>query len=611
VIALVARGDGGADAGDSARATLSLSDYRYFRALSIDLVGRPPTEDEVAAFEKPGFDLTQWIDAHLSGPTYAERVRRIYMDALRLEVAPQFSFLPEQLTLARQVVLGPDGNKIYVYFRHGQRRLDPVTDGDFCLTQEDSGVQFRPSNEDAVGTPHPIAKATLDAKTVVIKPWWLYADYRAKSPVDLVSPTWAKRFPGYQLMPSLLKEPDNKTPTTEIRVCREEAQTTESGAVLATGRIKWKKGDPLPGGRTSKPPLDSPLAREGKVKTVSCTTGTGFVNSAQCGCGFGLERCMPKFAAFIIPIEDPLGPDTPFEVEHETASEWEKLWWTAEVEHFFDRIFEEDRDFREALTARWTEVNGPVAQFYRSLSGATCCGPGAEAGYTQPEELVDPAKVPADLAPVDTATWKPLADRGPRASGFLTMPAFLVKYGSRRARAHVLFSAFLCQDFVASKAKLIPSTEPDLTKRPGCAACHITLEPLAAYFTRVNESDWTWLPEHTFPDKACPGVKSSPTCQRVYDPAFGMLRGGYASLANADAGPAGLGKYLASSPEFAPCVVSNVAESLLGRPLADDEEAFKTSLEKTFVDGGYRMRALVRAIVTSPAYRAVTSKGPS
>src|SRR5262245_8208252 len=67
----------------SARA---LPDYRSFRALSIDLVGRPPSRAEIAAFEQPGFDLDAWLDARLTGPLYAERIRRIYTDLLRLEL---------------------------------------------------------------------------------------------------------------------------------------------------------------------------------------------------------------------------------------------------------------------------------------------------------------------------------------------------------------------------------------------------------------------------------------------------------------------------------------------------------------------------------------------
>jgi uncharacterized protein DUF1585 len=251
-------------------------------------------------------------------------------------------------------------------------------------------------------------------------------------------------------------------------------------------------------------------------------------------------------------------------------------------------------------------VNGPLAQFYRFLASATCCGPAADLGYSDAVPLVEPGAIPDALVPVDTATWLPVADRGPNAAGLLTMPVFLAKYGSRRARAHVAYSAFLCRDFVADSVKLAPSDDPDLTKRPGCSACHQTLEPLAAYYARVAESDWTYLPADRFPmaaGGACSKAKPAGACKGVYDPAFGVLRSAYASQRNAEAGPAGLGAAIAASPEFAPCVVQNVASSLLGRPLGPDDDAWKAQLAQRFVDGGYRMKALVRAIVTSPRYR--------
>src|SRR5260221_7082837 len=135
--------------GDS-RADRALPDYRYFRALSIDLAGRPPTRDELAAFERADFDVDAWIDTHLVGPTYAERMRRIYMDVLRLEVGPSFQFVPNPAMLRRQQVTGPDGTPIYVYFRRGQRRVDAETDGDICLTQAETGLQF-PTNAAPTG----------------------------------------------------------------------------------------------------------------------------------------------------------------------------------------------------------------------------------------------------------------------------------------------------------------------------------------------------------------------------------------------------------------------------------------------------------------------------
>jgi hypothetical protein len=557
----------------------TLPDYRYFRALSLDLVGRPPSIGELSAFEKPDFDLPAWIEMHLTAATYAERLRQIYMDALRLEIGPSFQFVPAPIVLRRETVLGPDGSPMYVYFRRGQRRVDPVTDGDFCLSRDDTGLEF-PPNAVSLGFPHPVPQQVLDAKTVVVKPWWLYADYRGTLPGDRVGPDWNKRFPGFQLASALLVEPDGATKTASVRVCREEAQTAETGVVYVSGRPAIRKGEPSPAGRLTQPPGDSPFARASKGRAVSCLTATGFASSVQCGCGVGLQRCVPGAGpqfdppAFVMPTRTPLDAGLPFEATPQPAEAWEKLWWGEEAKHFLDRIFSEDRDFREVLLARSTIVNGPLAQFYRYLAGATCCGAGIGGGFPPPEPLVDPAAVPEALVPEDTATWLPIGDRGPHAAGLLTMPIFLTKYGSRRARAHVLYSAFLCKDFVADNVKLAPSNETDLAKRPGCSACHQTLEPMAAYFGHITESDWTWLP-------------TSPV-----------------ATAHAEAGPAGLAKELVASPEFAPCVVQNVTQSLLGRPLTPEDDAWKTQLVKTFVDGGFRMRALVRAIVTSPRYRA-------
>jgi hypothetical protein len=592
-------------------ANLAVADYRYFRALSIDLAGRPPTRDELAAFEQPDFDLDAWIESHLTGDPYAERLRRIYMDALRLEIGPSFQYVPNPVMLRRQQITGPDGAPMFVYFRRGQRRVDASRDGDFCLTRDETGMQF-PPNAPAIGTAKPVAQVVLDEHTVVVKPWWLYADYRSTTPSDVIAPEWVKRFPGFVPAPALLLDAGGKTKATSVRVCREEAQTAETGAVYASGRAAAKKGDPLPGGRLTQPPGDSGFARIAKGRAVSCLSGTGFSSSVECGCGIGLERCLPnagpqnEAAAFVMPARTPLGSELPFEANPAAPAAWIRMWWGQEASRFLDTLFGEDRDFREVLTSRATRINGPLAQFYRYLAGASCCGPGADVGYSQPDPLFDPAVVPEALTPEDTATWLPVADRGPHASGILTMPVFLTKYGSRRARAHVLFNAFLCKDFVADSVKLAPSTDPDLTKRPGCSSCHQTLEPLAAYFTRVQESDWTWLPASVFPmtNARCSGGKGGGLCKQIYDPAFDKLRGAYGSPAHAELGPAGLAHELVSAPEFAPCVVENVAQSLLGRTLAPEDDAWKLQLVKVFVDGGYRMKALVRAIVKSPRYRA-------
>jgi hypothetical protein len=100
----------------------------------------------------------------------------------------------------------------------------------------------------------------------------------------------------------------------------------------------------------------------------------------------------------------------------------------------------------------------------------------------------------------------------------------------------------------------------------------------------------------------------SPACKALYDPDFSdhlraTLRGAYNAPANADAGPAGLAAAIVASPDFAPCVVQNIAQSLLGRTLDVEDRPWKAALAATLVESGYRVRPVVRAIVTSSRYR--------
>lgn len=593
-----------------ASAERTLADYKYFRRLSIDLVGRPPSRAEIAELERPGFSTERWIDQHLDGAAYAERLRRVYMDLLRLEVGPQYPFAPSSLALHRVEVRGPDGAPLYIYFRRGQRRVPVEIDGDFCFTSDESGIKVVPGGG-TTGVPKRLSQSLLDRRTELVKPWWLYADYRATQPRDRLDPGWATRFPGYELIPEMQYEPDGKTPVVAVRVCKEEAQTAETGRVYTSGRTNPPQGTPLPRYRATHPPADSYFAKVSQGKTVSCLTWTGFENSVDCGCGTGLERCTPNIdnryesVAFILPSPAPLGPASPFGKASVPASGWLRYWWGEEARQFLGWIFQSDRDFREVLTSRSSVVNGPLAHFYRFFASTTCCGSATQLGYVFPEPLVNPAAMPSDLPPMDTSTWRAVPDRGPHAAGLLTMPAFLAKYGSRRARAHAVYNAFLCKTFTAPEAQLTASEEPDLTKRPGCSACHKTLEPMAAYFARINEADWMYWPAAYVP-RSIPECKSRKAayCNKIYDVALGgTLKGAHTALQHADDGPAGFAREITSSPEFASCVVKNIAESFLGRALTPDDESWKGELTRTFVSSGYRTRPLVRHIVTSNQYR--------
>ncbi len=606
-----------ASAVEAQPAPKTLADYRYFRALAIDFLGRPPTRVEIAEFERPEFRVASWLDTHLVGKRYAERIRTIYNDLLRLDLPlTSAPFRPPPVMLRWTTIMGPDGNVIDLYFRDGQRRKIADIDGQVCFSAAETGLLVPPDGPPE-GNPKPVSRELLEARTTLVGPWWLYADYRAASPQDRAGPDWIKRF-GLELTWSMFTEPDGKTPMTRVRICREEAQTAEFGRVLVTGRIV-RKSDPLLPGRRTRLPADSAFATAHKEEMVSCLSNAGFESSAECGCGVGLERCVPTGPnGFVMPWSIPLGVEQPFDVSPRPYILWLRTWWVEEAKHFLDNLFERDRDFRDILTSRATVINGPLAQFYRYFANTTCCGDGQQLGYVAAEGLFDPTKVPVSLAPHHVNQWTDVPDRGPNAAGIMTMPVFLLKYGSQRQRAHAIYRAFACRDFVAKSAQLEPSSEPDLTKRPGCSACHRRLEPMAAYFARIQESDWTFFPAAQFPveQPRCTS-RSAPVaaCRTLYDPAFtnserALLRGAYSSPANTDRGPQGFAAQLTTSKEFAPCAVRNVAASLLGTPLGDDD-GWEEQLATNFRAGGYRMRGLVRAIVTSDRYRSAATRGGS
>lgn len=607
-----------------ASAAKTLDDYKHFRSLSIDLLGRMPSREELQAFEKDDFDLDRWIDQRLDDKGYAERLTRVWMDVLRLELSPVLQLRPPSTVLRRVMIKGPDGTPTYVYYRPGQRRTREATDGDFCFTRDESGVSVAPNKPQIVGEPKPMKQALIDANTTLVKPWWLWRDYRSATPVLHWGTTWTTADAGFEPADDLQFEPDGKTRVATIRVCREEAQTADSGMVFVTGR-KAKPGKP-PFDRLKPLPLDDPWARQHKGETIACRSSTALNASVDCGCGPGLERCMPweglrkGDSAFVSASRVGLGVDKPFDRVEQSPSEWTKLWLAQEAATYLGRTFRDDRDFRELLTGKGTWINGPLAQFYRSPNAPTV-GKAKQLGLVDDgEPLFDPAQIPLGLLPHDLGTWERIESRGPRAAGLLTMPVFLEKYATRRARGAVLYSAFLCKSFVASSSvKLEPSNDPNLMSRPGCSTCHATLEPLAAWFSRVGEGDFRFLPADAMPlenpkCKLDASGKAPGFCRDFYDPAFsstdfGLLRGAYASKAHADAGPAGAAAEIAQSDDLATCAVERVTGAFLGRQLGPDDTALLATLRDTFKSNGYRMRPLVRALVRSKAYRDANDHG--
>jgi hypothetical protein len=178
-----------------------------------------------------------------------------------------------------------------------------------------------------------------------------------------------------------------------------------------------------------------------------------------------------------------------------------------------------------------------------------------------------------------------------------------------------------CRDFVAENANLKPSTEPNLMIREGCSTCHATLEPLAAYFTRIVESGWNYLPPANFPasNGKCQNAdpkKINGNCTQFYDPAFAsatqsFLFGAYGSPAHADAGPQGIAAELTGDAKYPVCMATQVAQSFLGRTLSDEDQPLTDSLVSVLQANNFQMRQMVRMLLLSTQYQKANSLSSS
>ncbi len=599
----------------------TVDDYRFFRALSIDLAGRMPTRDEIAAFGRAGFDVGAYVEDALRGPAYVERMVRVYMDALRLDVSPLVFVPSPPSTLYSETVKDDAGRLVRVFYRRGQRRARELVDGDFCLSPAESGIVSNKPRPSPESLPR-VSRAALDAATVIVRPWWLYRDYRAPRPSERIHHEWKPNPTSFDPIGDIAFEPDGKTELSEVRVCREEAQTAERGTLFAPPRADAKKPPPLPAGRETPFPFEDEYARKHRGEPIACTTQLALAASADCGCGQGLERCVPTGydynVVFNVAPRELVGLAGAVATGGHTTSQYWHRFWREEVTRLMSRVFSDDRDVRELVTGRYTYVNGPLSQFYRFVEPGNCCGHERTTALGMREEtdpLVRPDRLP--LLPVNDAdTWTLVVDRGPHAAGILTTSAFLQKFASRRARAAAAYQGLLCKTFVADTSQAPPSRDPNLMARPGCASCHTTLEPLSAYFTKVKEGSTTVLSLPTEnPECHLRGGKPYAYCPEFYDRDFSdektaLLKGAYASREHAEGGPEALGAELARSPEYASCAVELTLSSFLGRALTPDDAPLRARLTSRLVESGYRMRAMVRALVLDPAY-AEARLGPA
>lgn len=353
-------------------------------------------------------------------------------------------------------------------------------------------------------------------------------------------------------------------PGTRVRVCAYDAQAT----VIADDVI------------------------DGAAVQMPCYVTGGYV-SKKCGCGPNLSFCNYDFTRGRI-----------------------RNGLEEQLLRLVEKVVEEDRPYTDVLTSREVEVNGPASHYLRWQWGF------AADVFMMPDGDWTVPEVPFS----ERKTWV-AAQRGPAHAGLLTLPAYLLRFQTNRSRAHRFHNAFLCQPFEPPPGglQLFESDEPDVAKRPGCSYCHQTLEPAAAYWGRFAEQGATWLDPKHFPveHERCANRdwRNDPIlrrlCMRAYvaerDPAGVLLAYEFARdgspeanqlVRHADQGPRAFAEVAIADGRFARCTVGRWWRQLLRRdPTPEESATVVPALAKSFADSGWKLKSLVKSIVTHDAYR--------
>jgi hypothetical protein len=334
-----------------------------------------------------------------------------------------------------------------------------------------------------------------------------------------------------------------------------------------------------------------------KGKAATCNTNAGAA-SPECGCGKDLAYCYPAVPGL---VDDVL-----------------KASLREQIELMVDDVATGSAPYTDLLLTTKAKENGPIAFWKKNL--ATSFSTSLTFNVPDPQEPILDKKF-------TDATWTEI-DRKSTHAGALTLPAYLLRFPTNRARANRFRIDFTCQYFVPpeqlSPAPGCDPTAEDITQRCNCQYCHQTLEPMASYFGGFAESGTTRMSDKAmFPitDASCNSANPSAFCGRFYATqpdshnAGTLLAYQFADkhplyTSHIQAGPRELAQGIIDDGTFAQCTVKNVFSHFAKRDLRSegaesDEYMLMNDLASGFSKNGYDMRWLVQQIVSLPQYRRV------
>lgn len=243
-------------------------------------------------------------------------------------------------------------------------------------------------------------------------------------------------------------------------------------------------------------------------------------------------------------------------------------------------VAREDLPITELVTADWTMANEVTARLF-----------------------------PVDY-PAGQTGWRRVSyTDGRPAAGVLATNGMWWRYQStasnaNRKRANATSRILLCHDYLTRpidfdrNVNLLDqqAVEAAIDTDPGCINCHVSLDPLAAYFFGF------WTIQQTASEVA----NYHPARERYWDDLLGTPPAYYgvpgSSLAD-------LGTSIAADNRFPECMVEHVTELLLRRDAELLDFQSMTRHREALIQGELKLRPLFRSVLTSPEYRAATDAG--
>lgn len=231
--------------------------------------------------------------------------------------------------------------------------------------------------------------------------------------------------------------------------------------------------------------------------------------------------------------------------------------------------FDRDLDFRDLFTSTTTFVNAELARLYAIPEPAS-------AGF---EEV----QLPAD---------------GPRA-GLLTQASFLATHAhpgrtSPTRRGKFVRESFMCQG-IAPPPPGVNTTLPDTSE------AKTMREKLA-----LHASDTTCASCHAIMDPPGLGLENFDAIGAYRETENGVTIDASGVLDSVPFDDArSLGQALADNPAVPSCFARTLLRFARGQVENSTEDPWLDALSTEFVDGGYRMRGLLEALVMHPSFRQV------